>query len=395
MKKYLYTVLFAILLGLYGFPAQAQSPGDISPFITHTSANYQFIVEPGAVSSLPSLIHELESRFELYNRLFRFNTEMLPAPLRVSVFINPASYDSYLGSKLEAVNPGAIYLHYDNYIFNELVVLRGSPEEPAMLAGQSFIQFLKGFIPNPPLWLLEGFSIYFNKIRYDSEDEVLLFEENLSWLNTAKDLGQNTAHPVQILTAGADQQTRDLRISSWALVSFLMHNSEYFRTLTESFMVLLPQNSTEENSRAVMDRFSIWTDFDVLYNEYNTYINSRKTFQEHIEEGRLYLETADVMMAELSFMSARDQRPYHYAPYYYLGLLYYEENIPGLAEEYYLLSFENGGDEALILYALGINAIRAGRYDDAISWLENARTLDPARYRARTDELIERLISIP
>jgi tetratricopeptide (TPR) repeat protein len=86
-----------------------------------------------------------------------------------------------------------------------------------------------------------------------------------------------------------------------------------------------------------------------------------------------------------------EQRPNHYAPYYYLGLIYYEEKSYDLAEEYYRSSLEYGADEALVSYALGLNAASAGRNIDAVSWLQKASAADPARYKSRADELIGRL----
>jgi tetratricopeptide (TPR) repeat protein len=267
-----------------------------------------------------------------------------------------------------------------------------------MLAHQSFIQFLRGHIPNPPTWIREGFGIYFNSLTYDPQEQVLRYEENLAWLDTVKGLGINLLYPRQILLADtmansgtAGQYSRNLQICSWAFVSFLLYSEEHYRTLTESFMVLSSHNTAEENSLAVTERFSLWTDFSVMDREYADYLDSRKTFTELIAEGRRYYDSGNAETAELYFLAASDLRPAHYAPYYYLGLLYFDANLYDAAEGYYLLALEHGADQALVSYALGINAVSAGNNNAARTWLERAAALDPARYRTRAQDLIQRL----
>jgi Flp pilus assembly protein TadD len=174
------------------------------------------------------------------------------------------------------------------------------------------------------------------------------------------------------------------------LVSFFLNSEEYFRDLTDCFMVLSPELNAKENSLAIMDRFSLWVDFYTLDNEFKSYIDSRKTFAELMESGRNAYIAGDIMSAEYSFLAAQELRPTHYGTYYYLGLIYYQEGLHGMAEENYFLSLENGADEALVFFALGVNAISAGRINDARAWLERAVTTDPDRYRARAEEILQR-----
>ncbi|MDR0312946.1 MAG: tetratricopeptide repeat protein [Treponema sp.] len=392
MKKVWTLLIYVALIAALTMPVAAQTN------ILRT-AHYELVAEAGAESALSSLANELEQRFNVYNQLFRFDASSLPSGLKVRVFTNTATYDAYVRDRIGIVSRGAVYLHYNNYDRRELVILKGSPEEAAMLAHQSFIQFLRGFIPNPPAWMREGFSIYFNSLKYDPEEQALLYEENMAWLETVKSLGNNLIYPRDILMAdnavyggvAVDTFSRNFQICSWAFVSFLLYSGNHYRTLIESFMLLSPQGSAEENGMAVMNRFSLWTDFSAFNREYTAYIDSRKTFTELMEDGRRFYDLGNAMMAELSFLAAQDQRPAHYAPYYYLGLIYYEEKLYEMAEEYYRLSLECGADEALVSYALGINAASAGRNDDAIAWLTRAATVDPGRYGTRAEDLIQRL----
>ena len=398
--KFLMTAVFAAALVFSGNYIEAQTPGNTSILRT---THYELVAEAGAVGSLPSLANELEMRFEVFNDLFRFNPALLPGPLRVRVFTDQNTYDAYIAARLGTTRSGAVYLHYNQFERRELIILRGSPDEAAMLAHQSFIQFLRGFIPNPPTWIREGFSIYFNSLRYDPEEHVLRYEENLAWLETVKNLGDNILSPREIfladtivLTAAASgaaaaRFSRDFQICSWSLVSFFLNSGDYFRTLTESFMVLSPSFSAEENSRAVADRFSMWTNMDTLERDFFEYLESRRTFTELMERGRQFYDEGDMMRAEFAFLAAHDQRPAHYAPLYFLGLIYYEEELFDMAEEFYLMSKDHGADEALVSYALGINAASANRHNDARQWLERASELDPARYSARVQDLLRRL----
>jgi tetratricopeptide (TPR) repeat protein len=248
----------------------------------------------------------------------------------------------------------------------------------------------------------EGFAIYFNTLKFNPYDETLSHEENLVWLEAVKNLGPgalssrfiflaDTVAANDLLAFGSAELffSRDFQILSWALVSFFLNSgeNEYFRTLTECFMVLSPEASTEENSRAVMNRLSLWIDFASLDMEVRAYLDSRKTFAELMENGRHALSEGNATSAEFSFLAALEQRPNHYEPYYYLALIYSREGLYGMAEEYYLISLEYGIEEAPVFYALGANAISAGRIIDGRYWLERAAALDPARYRPRLDEL--------
>jgi tetratricopeptide (TPR) repeat protein len=353
---------------------------------------------------IDTLARELELRFEVYRRLFRFDPSAAAFPLKVRVFTDQDLYEAYILEGLGSTRPGAVYLHYGQREKRELVIHRGSPEEGSMLPHQTFIQFLRAHIPNPPAWLREGFAIYFSSLTFDPSGEdgkgggknegVLLYEENLAWLETAKNLGAE-ASIKNLLEAdsGDEALTLNFKVASWALVSFFLRSGreDYYRTLLESFMLLSPEASAADNGRAVARRISLWTDFEAMERDYGAYIRSRKTFAEFVEEGRRAYAAGDDPEAELSFVEALNQKPRHHAPYYYLGLIYYKERNFDTAEEYYLSSLKYGAEEALVYYALGINAYSAGRGADAKSWLEKAAAANPEKYGTRTAELLKNL----
>ena len=353
--------------------------------------------------ALSSLLREMESRFSAYNGLFRFDPSELDAPLNIRVFSGKEEYDRYLLGLLGNGNfePEAMYLHYRESENRELVVNLQSPELSPALSYQAFIQYFRAFIPNPPAWMLEGFAIFFSTIRFD-KNGALEYEENLTWLEPVKNMRDKLPSPNAILLADLWDILHpgvlppidfgEFQISSWALVSFLLNSGgEYFRTLTDSFMLLSPSAGAEENSLNVTRRFSSWNDFNVMNNDFRTYLASRKTFREIMEDGNRAYSRGDYKSAELSFVSANQQRPSDFAPYYYLGLISYAEKNYDAAEQFYLASLERGADAALVNYALGINAAAAGRIQDPVDYMYKAAALDPTRYSSRVEDVLRRI----
>jgi hypothetical protein len=359
------------------------------------TAHYEIAVENGARIAGNLLAKELELRFDVYNRLFRFDPSSLAAPLKVRLFTDQVGYDDYVTARLGTAKTGAVYLHYNNAERRELVILRGREEDRAILAHQAFIQFLRAFVPNPPSWIREGFAIYFNTLKFDPGEETLSYEENLSWLESVKKASKDG--PSLLAVIGADLEDSpeipQLQIFSWSVVSFFLNNGrdDYFRTLTECFMTLSPAAPVRENALAVRKHITLWNDPETMERDYRSYLEARKTFTELMDEGRGAYGAGDLLAAELAFMSALDQKPSHYAPWYYLGLILYDEKNYSMAEEYYKKSLGFGADSALVSYALGLNAISAGRHDDAVVWLGKAAEADPPRYKTRAADIIRRL----
>jgi tetratricopeptide (TPR) repeat protein len=393
MKKFLLTLGIFCIAGVVGF---AQTTG-ITPQTSVVRTEHYEITAEGrnARGAADALGWELELRFEAFNRIFRFDPAALEVPLKVRAFIDKIPYDTYIAARLGQTRAGSVYLHYNQAERRELVVLQGSGEDSSTLSHQAFVQFLRGFIPNPPAWMREGFAVYFSGLTYDPATGALSYEENLAWLETVKSLGGTALTAKTILESDTAVGTipQNFQICSWALSSFFLNSglADYFRTLTDSFMVLSAGATAAENSDALLRRLTQWIDFAAIDRDYRNYLDSRKTFSEIIEEGRGAYAARDTVTAELSFIAARDQRPRHYAPYYYLALIYFEGGNYDLAQEYYLISLEYGADEALVSYALGLNAALAGRSADAITWLQRASNLAPSQYKIRADDLIARL----
>ncbi|MDR2660122.1 MAG: hypothetical protein LBC27_09100 [Spirochaetaceae bacterium] len=390
MKKVVVALLFATALLS---PVTAQYDV-VNPIRVEVRNQFFNVISDGGSYDAEMLCREMELRFDVYNRLFRFNPAALTGPLRVVSFTNKSAYDSYVTSKLGSTRDGAVYLHYSQPERRELVVNRGSPDEERMLAHQAFIQFFRAFVPYPPSWMREGFAIYFNTLRFDKETRELRYEENLSWLETVKNLGPRQPSLESVFLADINGMPEYFQPVSWAIVSFFLNsggNGDYFRAITEAFMLLSSNNSAAENSQAVMERLTNWNTMEKMRSDYNNYIAGRKTFAELIDLGQQAYNAKDIEAAESYFLAALYQKPTHYAPYYYLGLLAYDENNYDMADAYYRSALQYGADSALVKYALGINAATAGRNSEALAYLEEASYESPERYKERAESIMIRL----
>jgi tetratricopeptide (TPR) repeat protein len=387
MKKRIFIFAAALGLCVTAFSLGAQE--------MVRTAHYEIAVENGARLAGDLLAKELELRFDVYNRLFRFDPSALPLPLKVRLFTDQVGYNDYVAARLGTAQAGAVYLHYRSAERRELVILRGREEDRVILAHQAFIQFLRAFVPNPPSWVREGFAIYFNTLKFNPDEATLSYEENLAWLESVKKASNDRPSLRAVIAADLEgsPEIPQLQIFSWSVVSFFLNNGrdDYFRTLTECFMTLSPTAPVRENALAVQKHITLWNDPETMERDYRAYLEARKTFTELMEEGRVSYGAGDLLAAELAFMGALDQKPSHYAPWYYLGLILYDEKDHSMAEEYYRKSLEYGADEALVSYALGLNAVSAGRNGDAAVWLEKASEADPARYKTKAADLIRRL----
>ncbi|MDR3147252.1 MAG: tetratricopeptide repeat protein [Treponema sp.] len=403
MRRFFYLALTVTVLLTRGYRVFGQVP--------LSTDHYDILGEDPAAGE--RIAQDLEERFAIYTRLFRFNPGLLASPLKVRLIGDTAAYDEYLVGRLGATNSGALYLHYRQAERRELVINyaaanNGDATGDGVTGGgtradweralpyQSFIQYLRAFIPSPPAWLEEGFAIYFSTLSIKGGE--LAYAENLSWLERVKEL---TIPPVQdillqsVQDSGDSLSRADYSALSWALVSFFLNsgNEDYIRSLLECFMLLSPDAGLEENSIAAAQRIGDWNGFENLDRDYRSYISSRKTFSELMNEGRDAYGQGSYDEAEQAFAGAAVLRPDHNAPHYYLGLIAYGRGDWVRAEQYYSRSLELGGDTALVYYALGLNAAAAEQGERAAEFLHRAVAADPARYREKANVLLRRLPS--
>lgn len=364
------------------------------------SDNYQVISEIGD-DHARATGEELEALIALYNEDFHFPLENLDSRLRVRIFATKARYDAYLNRLIGEQRDGFVYLHYTDLAKSELVgYVSDDPDMRTSMVHQSFIQFFRAFIPNPPLWLREGFAVYFEAAQYDADFGSAVYRENLAWLDTLKQLvaGELGTGPIpledmlSIDVASARDQIDVFYPQAWGMVSYLINSDDgaVNRILWDALSALDPAASLSQNVRAVQEEALRWVNQQQLLDGFITYVTNRRSFRGWIEYGVDMYNTANYAEAENAFNQALTLNRDNFIPYYYLGLIAYERGNFGLADFQYQSALELGADEAVTLYALGVNAYADNRFEDAVAYLQQTVDVDPA-YTERAENLLIRI----
>lgn len=344
----------------------------------------------------------LEATLELFNEYFHFDLSQLPSRMQVRIFEDKADFDSYLTRIIDETRDDFIYLHYGDLRRNELVGYAwDGPEYEYSLNHQAFIQYLRSFVSEPPLWMREGFAVYFEEVEYDEGTKRAVHRENLSWLETLKQITdgshEKSAIPLETMLRIDVETARD-RIDvfypqAWGMVSYLLNSQhrDVNRIMWDAVHALEPDASMARNAERVEQQAVRWIDEERLVEGFSRYIEERKSFRELVQEGMDGYEAEEPERAEQSFMRALTLRDDSHVPYYYLGLLNYDRANYGLAEYYYRQSLERGAGEALTTYALGVNAYADERFEEATTYLERTVELDPDGYGDEAEQLISRM----
>lgn len=397
MKRTARVVVFGAVALVWVSTAVAQQPRTFE-----VASDHYRVVSEVSEEHAGEIADLMEAMMELYNRQFRFAVDELETPLRVRVFANRERYNTYLRRILGETRNGVVYLHYGDPAKSELVGFHTTTEDLSRsYIHQSFIQFLRTFIPNPPLWIREGFAVHFEASVYDAEFGAAVFRENLAWLDTLKDILDGnapglTAIPLDdILTLSVDDARNAVDVfypQAWGMVNFLLNaeRPETNRILWDSLSALSPHATREENDQLVYRRAFRWANRDALEEEFLSYVASRRTFRGWVEYGVAGFEAGDHGAAERAFVQAINLRTDNHVPYYFLGLINYDRGNFGLADYYYQQALATGADRGVTLFALGVNAYAANRFDDAIAYLESTIEAD-FRYRDRAEDLLLRI----
>lgn len=351
----------------------------------------------------------LDAFFVLFNSYFHFDPSTLQGKMNVRIFSSKSGFDTYLTTLVSETRESFVFLQYKDPKKSELVAysMDDSVEEEKSLIHHGFVQYLRSFIPEPPLWLQKGFSIYFEESSYNSERKSAVYKRNLSWVPYMKTLlakeaeeeGSSGLIPLNTLLY-ADADTANSNIDqfyaeSWGLVSFLL-NSEYKnynRVLWDAISSLTPQADKKNNENATVKKAFGWTDRNLFINDFASYISSINTFSDLIEIGMEAYGLEQYDQAETAFVDAMALRPESYIPYYYLGLIGYARGDYTSAEYYYHSSIQVGGNAPLAYYALGVNAYADSRNSDASFYLNQVKSLDPKGFGAKADTLLARIAS--
>jgi hypothetical protein len=384
-------------------PATPATPADqtaaAAPAFGQTSSDHYLVISELGQDSSDTLSRQLEGLFGLFDGLFRYDPAALKAKLNVRAFKDKASFDAYMTQVVGQSKDDFVYLHYPSPERSELLVFpKDEPDFSASLAHQAFVQFIKAFIANPPLWIREGIAVGFESATWDDKSGKLNYPENLAWLETAKSLkDRGLLMPLdKLLTIGQDEARADLDVfypQAWAFVSFLQNSGDksYNRLLWDSVAALRRDASLDDNQAAVQHLVQTWYGSDYAEKAFEGYLSDRKTFSDLVAIG--VAKYADKAWADAAsaFISAESMNAANYVPEYYLGLIAYAQNDFNGAEGHYKAALALGCDPAITNYALGVNAYAQNRLDDAKSYLAAAKTAAPDRYGDKVDSLVAKI----
>jgi len=397
LKKY--TLFAAVLFCLPVFSGFAQN--------TYTYKSEHYMVVSGISEEFSQeTARFMEGFFDLYTGYLHFDPESLDTVLKVRILADKAAYDTYLEGVIKSTRSSFVYLQYPDPKRSELIGYRTSPEETfhKKLIHHGFVQYIKSYIANPPLWLQKGFAVYFENCSYDPSTGKVTFNPNHSWVETLRGkISQDPTLsnpelfiPVQnLLYIDQDSATRNLEAfyaQSWGLVDFLIHSAEknYNRLLWDAIAALEDSATMTDNENNVVSRSFEWVAKDQLVADFVDYMQTLPTFPDLVQKGIDAYAMGDLESSEKAFQQAVSLRQDHYVPYYYLGLIYYNRGEYSMAEFYYLSAVKNDGHADLVYYALGVNAFADSRMDDSTFYLSQSVEAGGS-YSSMASELLEEI----
>jgi len=330
----------------------------------------------------------MEAFFDLYTSYLHFDPEQIEQPLQVRIFNNKSAYDSFLQKVLGETRSSFVFLHYREAAKSELVgyYLEDQTALHKKLTHHGFTQYLKTFVPNPPLWIQKGFAVYFENSTYDSEKQTAVFHPNHAWVPTLREKLRRDASlsdsevfiPVSSLLY-LDQNTAGQKIEAfysqvWGMVHFFIHSEKksYNRLIWDAISALDPNAGMRTNENRVVKLAFEWVNKDSLISDFVNFMNELKTFPDLIQMGIDAYAQGEYEQAEEAFSQAKSLRSDHYVPDYYLGLISYNRSEFSMAEYHYLSAVKKDGNSDLLYYALGVNAMADNRLEDSNFYLEQA-----------------------
>jgi len=261
----------------------------LSPLLAQSGAFQEATSQYYRVFSEVSLAHAqetadmLDAFLDLYNRYLHFDIGEINTKLRVRVFANKTNFDSYLSTLIPQKRDSFVYLQYKDLAKSELLGFYINDESfEKALAHHGFVQFLKAFIPNPPLWLQKGLAVYLEQSEYDADTATAVFKGNLAWVKTMKSIiaGESGYDFIslddllRIDVDAANGKIESFYAESWALVSFLSESDgqQYNRLLWDTLSALSPDVTMAANSEVVMADVFSWIPVDQFYTDFQAYM---------------------------------------------------------------------------------------------------------------------------
>lgn len=381
MKK---TVIAVTLLLAFCISAAAQQ----QPQIT-TESRYYTIVHPFSEAEGKYLGTKLDSFLSFFNEYFHFDVDSLESKLNIKIFPDQSGYSAYI-MELTDSSSSFVYIQYHDLARSELVGYVNPDEDfNETLIHYAFIQYLRAFVKNPPLWLEKGFAVYFEKCKFRENREEIYYKENLTWLNSLKKImridvvgdSDDEIIPISKLLFMREADVADninlFYSQSWGMISFLLNYPDalYNRIIWDSIRSLRPEAGRMENENATKAIFD-WVNINRFSKDFYNYVNTLFTFPELVEKGIELYNNSNHEDAKRKFIKAISLEDENFIPYYYLGLVNYHLKDYAMAEFYYNSAIQLDGDKALCYYALGVNAFAENNLTKASDYLTQAGEID-------------------
>jgi tetratricopeptide (TPR) repeat protein len=393
-------LLRALLLPVL-LAAAAQLPAQEAKLFTAESAHYRVFSETSQ-SQAEEIARRMEACLRLYNDIFHFDLSQLPSKMRVRVLKDAASFNAYLTKILSQTRTDFVFVAYSDPEKSELLVYpREEKSFSSSLIHQGCIQFLKGFVANPPVWLREGVATALEASVWDARAAAYSPRPNFAWLDTLKTIIRGETPRTLIPLTDLLMLSREMAQSqpdvfypqSWGLVHFLLSSTDraYSRIIWDAISSVDPKASLEENSQRARRRAFSWVGEEALSRDFEAFILSQKTAGEWLREGMDAYGKGDLPAADAALARSVEVEPENGAAWYYLGLVAYTRKDHAKADELYLKAFQLGVNAGLINYALGVNAFAAGKNDMAVQYLQFARDADKAAYGEKVEALLKRI----
>jgi hypothetical protein len=377
----------------------AQPAGNL-PAGNLTAGHYS-ITYPEGFSGVEPVAAYFNASWNAFNEVFRFEPATNGPSCRVLIIAEKDAFDAYIRARIGETRNGCIFLKYARPELSELVIL-GPPVPGPALNRQLFLQYLYSFVSEPPVWVRDGFQAWFEQLVPDTTSGVLVRESSSAWLETAKNLHSDPSRKLdvsEILAAetGSVEASR-LYPQAWAFAAFLLstENPEYQRFLYESCILLKGEAAVntatqKENTARIAERFTRFYSAEKTDTDFSAWLSGQKTFNELLQEGVTAYNGGKYPPSRAALLKAEQIRSDDPLLVYYLGLVSYAEKKYREADEWYKKALAYGGESSTVNWALGLNAAADKRYAEARTYLEAARTANPARYGEKAAKMISSL----
>ena len=390
MKKISFVVLISIFTGSLLF-GQSLQMADSTYYRIYTDTDKK---------TAEDIVSVMDSYLLLFNKYLHFDTAKLPGKLKIRLYSTKSDFDSYLKNTVSKTAESYVLLQYRDPSKNELVAYITSDLDKMRkdFIHYGFIQFMKAYIYYPPLWLMNGFAVYFENSSYSLEEGTVTFKENLDWVPTLKKaITDGTTIPIdRLLLADIPDITDKLSVfysQSWGMIDFLLSSSyiDYNRVLWDSLSSLNKTATADENEAAVISSAFTWINKETFAADFISYVKSVHTFSDLIALGTDAYSKKEYEQAQQYFAEAIEKDSSREIPYYYLGLTNYALSDYTTAEDYYHTSLKYSSDKDRVFYALAVNAYADSRIDDSQLYIKSISERGKELYKDKISILEKRI----